>query len=157
MAYWFPAPICTLVEYIVEARVVELQEYRIELEPYYEPLGQEIKLFETAHKKRLPLLLKGPTGCGKTRFMEHMAWRLQQPLITVACHDDLTAADLVGRYLITAGETVWVDACPPFCVTIDTEARDYLPHMYGAVNYTFIDKLERLPLKVADIYRKLTF
>lgn len=93
----------------MEARVVELQEYRIEVEPYYEPLGQEIKLFEAAHEKRLPLLLKGPTGCGKTRFMEHMAWRLQRPLITVACHDDLTAADLVGRYLITAGETVWVD------------------------------------------------
>jgi nitric oxide reductase NorQ protein len=130
LAYWSPAPIRTLVEYIVEARVFELQEYRIELEPYYEPLGQEIKLFEAAHKKRLPLLLKGPTGCGKTRFMEHMAWRLQRPLITVACHDDLTAADLVGRYLITAGETVWVDG--PLARAVRVGAICYLDEIVEA-------------------------
>ena len=82
---------------------------RIEHEPYYEPIGEEIALFEAAYASQIPLLLKGPTGCGKTRFMEYMAWRLQRPLITVSCHDDLTAADLVGRYLITNNETVWVD------------------------------------------------
>jgi len=81
----------------------------IEKEPYYEPLGAEIALFEAAYASQIPVLLKGPTGCGKSRFMEYMAWRLQRPLITVSCHDDLTAADLVGRYLITSNETVWVD------------------------------------------------
>ena len=82
---------------------------RIEREPYYEPVGEEIALFEAAQAALMPVLLKGPTGCGKTRFIEYMAWRLQRPLLTVSCHDDLTAADLVGRYLITAGETVWMD------------------------------------------------
>ncbi len=61
------------------------------------------------YRNQLPVLLKGPTGCGKTRFVEHMAWRLKRPLITVSCHDDLTASDLVGRFLITGGETTWVD------------------------------------------------
>lgn len=78
-------------------------------EPYYEAIGGEIGLFEAAYATQIPVLLKGPTGCGKTRFMEYMAWRLKRPLITVSCHDDLTAADLIGRYLITNNETVWVD------------------------------------------------
>jgi len=82
---------------------------RIETEPYYEPVGAEVALFEAAWKSRVPVLLKGPTGCGKTRFVEHMAWRLARPLVTVSCHDDLTASDLVGRYLIVDNETVWMD------------------------------------------------
>jgi nitric oxide reductase NorQ protein len=82
---------------------------RIEHEPYYEPLRDEIALVEAAQAAQMPVLLKGPTGSGKTRFIEYMAWRLQRPLVTVSCHDDLTAADLVGRYLITNNETVWVD------------------------------------------------
>ncbi|WP_417526145.1 CbbQ/NirQ/NorQ/GpvN family protein [Marinovum sp.] len=77
--------------------------------PFYTATGQECALFETAHDHGLPLLLKGPTGCGKTRFVEHMAARLGKPLYTVACHDDLSAADLIGRYLLKGGETVWVD------------------------------------------------
>jgi MoxR-like ATPase len=77
--------------------------------PHYRPTGRECELFELAHANRLPLLLKGPTGCGKTRFVEHMAARMGQPLHTVACHDDLSAADLIGRYLLKGGETVWVD------------------------------------------------
>jgi nitric oxide reductase NorQ protein len=81
----------------------------IEREPYYEAIGGEVGMFEAAYATQIPVLLKGPTGCGKTRFMEYMAWRLKRPLITVSCHDDLTAADLVGRYLITNNETVWVD------------------------------------------------
>ena len=81
----------------------------IDREPYYQPLRGEVAMFEAAWNNRVPVLLKGPTGCGKTRFMEYMAWRLARPLVTVACHDDLTAADLVGRFLITANETVWVD------------------------------------------------
>ena len=77
--------------------------------PYYLPVGDEIAVFEMCHARRLPLMLKGPTGCGKTRFVEHMAWRLGRPLVTVACHDDLSASDLTGRYLIQGSETVWLD------------------------------------------------
>lgn len=77
--------------------------------PYYAAQGGECQLFEQAHASRLPLLIKGPTGCGKTRFVEHMAARLGRPLITVSCHDDLSAADLVGRHLIGGGDTVWCD------------------------------------------------
>jgi nitric oxide reductase NorQ protein len=77
--------------------------------PFYRPVAQEVALFESAHANGLPLLLKGPTGCGKTRFVEHMAARLGRPLYTVACHDDLSAADLIGRYLLRGGATEWVD------------------------------------------------
>ena len=77
--------------------------------PFYEPSGNEIALFEHAFNERLPLLIKGPTGCGKTRFVSHMAARLKLPLYTVACHDDLTAADLVGRHLISDKGTYWCD------------------------------------------------
>ncbi|TGD42483.1 CbbQ/NirQ/NorQ/GpvN family protein [Pseudotabrizicola sediminis] len=77
--------------------------------PFYRPVAQEVALFEAAHANGLPLLLKGPTGCGKTRFVEHMAARLNRPLYTVACHDDLSAADLIGRYLLRGGATEWVD------------------------------------------------
>lgn len=77
--------------------------------PAYVPGGNECTLFEHAWRRRLPVLLKGPTGCGKTRFVAHMAARLGLPLHTVACHDDLTAADLTGRYLLKGGDTVWTD------------------------------------------------
>jgi nitric oxide reductase NorQ protein len=77
--------------------------------PFYQPRHQEVQLFEYAWRNQLPVLLKGPTGCGKTRFVEHMAARLGRPLYTVACHDDLTAADLVGRHLIGDGATYWHD------------------------------------------------
>ncbi|MCB0992342.1 MAG: CbbQ/NirQ/NorQ/GpvN family protein [Acidimicrobiales bacterium] len=86
------------------------------VEPYYVPLADEVEIFEAAFDARLPVLLKGPTGCGKTRFVEHMAWRLSQrpgaapiDLTTVACHEDLTATDLVGRYLLSGDQTVWMD------------------------------------------------
>jgi nitric oxide reductase NorQ protein len=77
--------------------------------PFYLATGDEIAVFETCHARGLPLMLKGPTGCGKTRFVEHMAWRLGRPLVTVACHDDLSAGDLTGRYLIRGSDTVWLD------------------------------------------------
>ncbi len=93
----------------MQARALNPEEYFVESEPYYEPTGDEVAIFEAAYGNRLPVLLKGPTGCGKTRFMEYMAWRLKRPLITVSCHDDLTASDLVGRYLVKGGETVWID------------------------------------------------
>ncbi|MBL8377608.1 MAG: CbbQ/NirQ/NorQ/GpvN family protein [Burkholderiales bacterium] len=88
-------------------------------EPWYLPVADEVAIFEAAWRQRLPVLLKGPTGCGKTRFVEHMAARLFRagegarkrvaPLVTVACHEDLTATDLVGRYLLKGDETVWID------------------------------------------------
>jgi nitric oxide reductase NorQ protein len=93
----------------LRARVLEPEARLIESEPYYERLGDEVTLAEAAYASLIPILLKGPTGCGKTRFIEYMAWRLKRPLITVSCHDDLTASDLVGRYLITSNETVWLD------------------------------------------------
>lgn len=77
--------------------------------PYYVPTGTECELFEHAHRLKLPLLLKGPTGCGKTRFVSHMSRRLGLACHTVACHDDLSAADLTGRYLLQGGDTVWTD------------------------------------------------
>lgn len=79
------------------------------VEPYYVSAGDEVAIFEAAHQHQLAVMLKGPTGCGKTRFVEHMAWRLRRPLITIACHDDLTASDLVGRFLIRHDGTVWQD------------------------------------------------
>lgn len=86
-----------------------ISAYMIEDEPYYAAQGGEIEIFEAAYRNGIPILLKGPTGCGKSRFMEYMAWRLKRPLITVSCHDDLTSSDLVGRYLIVGGETRWTD------------------------------------------------
>ncbi|MFH1885337.1 MAG: CbbQ/NirQ/NorQ/GpvN family protein [Pseudomonadota bacterium] len=84
-------------------------DHLLESEPFYLPAGNEVDLFTAAYEDRLPVMLKGPTGCGKTRFVEHMAWRLSRPLVTVACHEDLFASDLVGRYLLSGNETVWSD------------------------------------------------
>ena len=86
-----------------------LAAYRISGEPFYQTSADEVTLFEAAYAHRLPLVLKGPTGCGKTRFVEHMAWRLQRPLITVACHEDLNAGDLIGRWLLDGDGTRWQD------------------------------------------------
>lgn len=114
----------------LRARVLEPEARLIETEPYYEAVGQEVALFDAAYQSRIPVLLKGPTGCGKTRFMEHMAWRLQRPLITVSCHDDLTASDLVGRYLITNNETTWVDG--PLARAVRVGAICYLDEVVEA-------------------------
>jgi nitric oxide reductase NorQ protein len=86
-----------------------LDDHIIRSEPFYQPSGQEIDSYERAYRHRLPLMLKGPTGCGKTRFVEYMAWKLQRPLITLACNEDMTASDLVGRYLLDANGTAWHD------------------------------------------------
>lgn len=88
---------------------IDLDRYRIAREPFYAEVRGEIGLFSIAAQNRMPVMLKGPTGCGKTRFVQHMAHRLGRPLITVACHEDLTASDLVGRYLLKGQETVWID------------------------------------------------
>src|SRR6201996_5858533 len=82
---------------------------KVDTRPYYVPVNNEERVFKAAYRQGLSILLKGPTGCGKTRFVEAMAHDLGRPLITVACHDDLTAADLVGRFLLSGGETTWVD------------------------------------------------
>ncbi len=93
------------------------EEYLVEREPFYLPVGDEVALFEAAFAQRIPVLLKGPTGCGKTRFVEYMSWKLGRgatparhlPLVTISCHEDLTATDLVGRYLLSAQGTEWLD------------------------------------------------
>lgn len=87
----------------------DIRNYLIKTEPYYLASGNEIELFETAYDAKISVMLKGPTGCGKTRFVEHMAYRLNRPMITVSCHEDLFASDLIGRYLLKHDETVWVD------------------------------------------------
>ena len=88
---------------------VDIEQYTIKDEPFYEAQGKEVLLYEAAYNKRLPVMVKGPTGCGKSRFVEHMAWKLGKPLITVACNEDMTASDLVGRYLLDANGTRWLD------------------------------------------------
>jgi nitric oxide reductase NorQ protein len=114
---------------------------RLTDEPWYLPLADEVQIFEAAYQARLPVLLKGPTGCGKTRFVEHMAWRLYRqsgsarrnlelPLLTVACHEDLTATDLVGRYLLTDNETVWMDG--PLTRAVRSGAICYLDEVVEA-------------------------
>lgn len=98
--------------------------------PYYLRTGNEIDLFDAAYAARLPIMLKGPTGCGKTRFVEFMAHRLVRPLITVACHEDLFASDLLGRYLLHQDETVWVDG--PLTRAVRTGAICYLDEIVEA-------------------------
>ncbi|HJN50850.1 MAG: CbbQ/NirQ/NorQ/GpvN family protein [Pseudomonadales bacterium] len=116
------------------------EDFRITEEPYYLPIADEVALFESAYKQQLPVLLKGPTGCGKTRFIEYMSWRLHRqsgnheeegvPLITVACHEDLTASDLVGRYLLEGDDTRWIDG--PITRAVKVGAICYLDEIVEA-------------------------
>jgi nitric oxide reductase NorQ protein len=107
------------------------EEYLLREEPFYLPVANEVEIFEAAHFKRLPILLKGPTGCGKTRFLEYMSHRLGPlPLITVACHEDLTATDLVGRYLLEGDETRWLDG--PLTRAVKSGAICYLDEIVEA-------------------------
>lgn len=107
-----------------------LQEYMIHKEPFYLSQGDELVIAEAAYAHAIPLLLKGPTGCGKTRFMQHLAWKLQRPIVTVACHDDLSTSDLVGRYLVKGGEAVWVDG--PLTMAVRGGAICYLDEIVEA-------------------------
>lgn len=113
-----------------QASSMELQDYFINEEPYFRPVADEIGLFEAAYANRMPMMLKGPTGCGKTRFIEHMAWRLGKPLVTVACHEDMTASDLVGRYLLDAQGTIWHDG--PLTLAVRYGAICYLDEIVEA-------------------------
>ena len=110
--------------------MIDLNGYLIEEEPYYRPVADEVALFTAAYADRMPIMLKGPTGCGKTRFIEHMAWRLGKPLVTVACHEDMTASDLVGRYLLDAQGTVWHDG--PLTLAVRLGAICYLDEIVEA-------------------------
>jgi nitric oxide reductase NorQ protein len=119
--------------------------------PYYEPQGAEVQVFEAAWRKRLPVMLKGPTGCGKTRFLEYMAWKLRRPLVTVSCHEDLTSSDLVGRYLLEGDQTVWQDG--PLTRAVKAGAICYLDEIVEArtdstvVIHPLTDHRRRLPLE----------
>ncbi len=109
---------------------MDLSAYRIADEPFYHPTGNELALIAAACAQQLPVMLKGPTGCGKTRFVEHVAWRLRRPLITVACHEDMTAADLVGRYLLNPDGTEWHDG--PLTTAVRHGAICYLDEIVEA-------------------------
>jgi nitric oxide reductase NorQ protein len=115
---------------MMKVQIKAFEDYRIEEKPYYLPTFNEVEVFSQAFHNRLPVLLKGPTGCGKTRFVEYMAWRLGRPLIIVACHDDLTAGDLVGRYLIQGSDTVWTDG--PLTRAVRAGALCYLDEIVEA-------------------------
>ncbi|MEW6324183.1 MAG: CbbQ/NirQ/NorQ/GpvN family protein [Nitrospirota bacterium] len=108
----------------------DIAQYLVQREPYYAPVRDEIGLFEAAYANQLPVMLKGPTGCGKSRFVQQMAFRLKRPLITVACHEDITASDLVGRYLLKGDETVWVDG--PVTLAVRHGAICYLDEVVEA-------------------------
>ena len=142
--------------------IAAVDSHRLLNEPWYQPLGDEVEIFEAAYAARLPILLKGPTGCGKTRFVEHMAWRLyrqadthrrqlETPLLTVACHEDLTATDLVGRYLLSGDETVWVDG--PLTRAVRSGAICYLDEVVEArkdttvVVHSLTDHRRMLPIE----------
>jgi nitric oxide reductase NorQ protein len=121
--------------------------------PWYQPFANEVAIFEAAARDRLPILLKGPTGCGKTRFVRHMAWRLARPLVTVACHDDLSASDLTGRFLVSGGDTVWQDG--PLTAAVRAGAIAYLDEVVEARQDTIVvlhplaDDRRLLPLEKA--------
>jgi nitric oxide reductase NorQ protein len=119
---------------------IQVEDFRITEEPFYLPIGDEVALFESAYNQQLPVLLKGPTGCGKTRFVEYMSWRLHRhvdnrdeegvPLVTIACHEDLTASDLVGRYLLEGENTRWIDG--PLTRAVKAGAICYLDEVVEA-------------------------
>jgi nitric oxide reductase NorQ protein len=111
-------------------------KYRIKREPYYLQIKNEAEIFEAAYKAKLPMMLKGPTGCGKTRFVEAMAFRLGRPLVTVACHEDLSATDLVGRYLLEGEETIWHDG--PLTTAVRHGAICYLDEVVEARKDTIV-------------------
>ncbi len=122
------------------------EEYRVTAEPFYLPVGDEVELFEAAYAQRIPVLLKGPTGCGKTRFLEFMSWRLRRPtrepsaealpLVTIACHEDLTAGDLVGRYLLGSQGTEWLDG--PLTRAVTNGSLCYLDEVVEARKDTMV-------------------
>ena len=124
--------------------------YRVVNQPFYQSQANEVALFEAAYTARLPVMVKGPTGCGKSRFIEYMAWRLGKPLITVACNEDMTASDLLGRYLLEAHGTRWLDG--PLTTAVRLGAICYLDEIVEArqdttvVIHPLTDHRRQLPL-----------
>ena len=128
-----------------------IQQPNVDNAPYYEAQANEIEIFEAAYRRRLPVMLKGPTGCGKTRFLEYMAHRLNRPLVTVSCHEDLTSSDLVGRFLLEGEETVWQDG--PLTRAVKAGAICYLDEIVEArtdstvIIHPLTDHRRQLPLE----------
>jgi nitric oxide reductase NorQ protein len=128
----------------------DVSQYQVSEEPFYQAIGNEVELYEAAYSERLPVMVKGPTGCGKSRFIEYMAWKLKKPLITVACNEDMTASDLVGRYLLDANGTRWLDG--PLTVAARIGAICYLDEVVEArqdttvVIHPLTDHRRTLPL-----------
>ena len=128
-----------------------LEKYKVENEPFYLPVNNEVELFSAAYEAKLPAMLKGPTGCGKTRFVEYMAYKLNRPLITIACHEDLSSTDLVGRFLLKGEETVWYDG--PLTKAVREGAICYLDEVVEARKDTVViihpltDDRRRLPIE----------
>ncbi len=127
-----------------------IEQYKISEKPFYQPLADEVILYQAAYEERLPVMIKGPTGSGKSRFIEYMAWKLGKPLITVACNEDMTASDLVGRYLLDADGTRWLDG--PLTVAARHGAICYLDEVVEArqdttvVIHPLTDHRRALPL-----------
>ncbi|ADC62302.1 CbbQ/NirQ/NorQ/GpvN family protein [Allochromatium vinosum] len=130
---------------------IDRNQFLIDHEPYYRPVSNEVALYEAAYAARMPVMLKGPTGCGKTRFVEYMAWKLGKPLITVACNEDMTASDLVGRFLLDINGTKWQDG--PLTVAARIGAICYLDEVVEArqdttvVIHPLTDHRRNLPLE----------
>jgi nitric oxide reductase NorQ protein len=130
---------------------VNLDQYLVQQEPYYRPVGNEVALYDAAYAARMPVMLKGPTGCGKSRFVEYMAWKLRRPLITVACNEDMTASDLIGRFLLDINGTRWQDG--PLTVAARIGAICYLDEVVEArqdttvVIHPLTDHRRALPLE----------
>ncbi len=136
---------------------IRMEEHLITSEPFFVPQANEIEIGLAAYANGLPLLLKGPTGCGKTRFMQYLAWRLKRPLITVSCHDDLSTSDLVGRYLVKGNEAVWQDG--PLTLAVRVGAICYLDEIVEARKDTTViihpltDDRRELPVeKLGKLY-----
>jgi nitric oxide reductase NorQ protein len=130
---------------------IDRDQYLIKREPYYRPVHNEVEMYQAAYDARMPVMLKGPTGCGKSRFVEYMAWKLQKPLITVACNEDMTASDLVGRFLLDINGTKWQDG--PLTVAARIGAICYLDEVVEArqdttvVIHPLTDHRRELPLE----------
>jgi nitric oxide reductase NorQ protein len=130
---------------------IDPEQYLIAEEPYYREVAGEVGLYEAAYEARMPVMLKGPTGCGKSRFVEYMAWKLGKPLITVACNEDMTASDLVGRFLLDIEGTKWQDG--PLTVAARIGAICYLDEVVEArqdttvVIHPLTDHRRNLPLE----------
>lgn len=129
---------------------MDINQFHIEKEPFYQPQYDEVAIYEAAYKARLPVMVKGPTGCGKSRFIEYMAWKLKKPLITVACNEDMTASDIVGRYLLDHQGTKWLDG--PLTIAARFGAICYLDEIVEArqdttvVIHPITDHRRELPL-----------